>query len=112
MISFEVELAKLNQRELIELLNRVLESRDDVAEHRRLGLRLARFAYYKGESIITDLIGVADWRDICEQDREEFEAHFAEELVQCGTCDNCQLEIVSYSKSAKCPACFDRVQCT
>ena len=108
----ERDLNALPLRDLIELLTRVLEGRDELAEHRQSGLRLAQYVYYVGEPVIQDLVGVADWRDVEEADSAQFTSHFAERLVQAGTCDSCRTEIVSYSKSAKCPVCAANVECT
>ena len=108
----EEQLCGLAFHDLIKLINRVLENRDEVSDYRRSGIRLAQFVHYTGEPVNQDLIGVADWRNVDIEDRDEFAGHLAEQLVQAGTCDSCLTEIVSYSKSAKCPVCGVHVECT
>lgn len=108
----EDQLKALSTRQLVELLTQVLSSRDDESMHRRSGLRLAKFVYYSGETIIQDFVGAADYRDVGAEDLGNFAQHFSTQLVQSGTCDVCYSEIVSYSKSARCPICDANVECT
>jgi hypothetical protein len=108
----ELSINNLGFRELLVFINTALEKHDELAEGRRSGIRLAQFVHYAGEPVIKDFIGVADWRDVDPNDTEAFLTHFAERLVQAGTCDSCKVEVVSYSKSAKCPVCFATVECT
>lgn len=108
----EDQLKALSTRHLVELLSRVLSSRDDESAHRRSGLRIAQFVYYAGEAVIQDFVGSADYRDVALEDLDGFMQHFSERLVQSGTCDICHSEIVSYSKSARCPICDANVECT
>lgn len=108
----EDQLKALSTRHLVELLTQVLSSRDDESMHRRSGLRLAKFVYYAGEPTIQDFVGAADYRDVGAEDMDGFVQHFSTQLVQSGTCDICHSEIVSYSKSVRCPICDANVECT
>ena len=108
----EDQLGALPLQELVELLNRVLSSKDEVSDHRRSGLRIAQFVHYVGEPAFHELVGAADWRGVEPEDHAMFPGHFSKKLVQSGTCDVCRSEIVSYSKSARCPACDASVECT
>ena len=108
----EDQLNTMPIRDLIELLGRVLPNRDDVSEYRRSGLRVAQFVHYTGEPAFHEMVGVADWRDVDTEGREKFVSHFSQGLVQSGTCDVCRSELVSYSKSARCPVCDANVECT
>ena len=106
------QLKALPLRDLLELFNDVLEARDDASHFRRSGIRLAEFVHYKDEPVLQNLVAVADWRQVDSEERERFIAHFSERLVQFGTCDVCQVEVISYSKSAKCPVCAANIECT
>ena len=106
------QLKALPFRELLDLFNDVLEARDDASDFRRSGVRLAEFVHYKDEPVLQNLVAVADWRQVDSEARDRFVAHFSERLVQSGTCDVCRVEVISYSKSAKCPVCAAYVECT
>lgn len=106
-------LRNLPLQELVDVVTVALKQRDEASKYVRSGMRMARFVYdLDDEEIIVDLIGVADWRDIEEDEVDQFKGHFIESLGQCGTCANCGAEIVSYSKSAVCPVCENNVGCT
>lgn len=108
----EDQLKALSTQHLVELLTRILSSRDDESMHRRSGLRLAQFVYYADETVIQDFVGLADYREVCVDDMDSFAQHFSARLVQSGTCDICHSGIVSYSKSVQCPICDANVECT
>ena len=81
----EDQLKALSTRHLIELLTRVLSSRDDESMYRRSGLRLAQFVYYAGEPIIQDFVGAADYREVGVDDLDGFSQHFSAQLGRVNT---------------------------
>ena len=111
-IMIEDQLKSLSLHEVLDLLNRVLSSRDEVSTYRRPGLRIAAFVYYHDEPVMHELVGIADWHNIDSGEKAAFAAHFSQELVQSGTYDNCRSEIASYAKRAICPVCDAHVEST